>query len=149
MKFKTAVCDMLKIMLIVCLLIPCACAGKHVQRENILIKPQLPVSTVYFSTASDRLQRKYIRSVEKNSEWMKNNAESVVILEGHCDERDSAKNNLYLGDRRARAVAEALFAQGIDKNRIVVISYGEREPVDDRHGEFAWKKNRRVEFVER
>jgi peptidoglycan-associated lipoprotein len=37
---------------------------------------------------------------------------------------------------------------GIDPNRMKTVTYGEEVPLDPRHNEDAWGKNRRAEFVE-
>jgi len=62
-------------------------------------------------------------------------------------ERGSNEYNLALGERRARAAMEYLIQLGIDPSRLSIVSYGEERPVDPRHCEEAWAKNRRCEFV--
>ena len=37
--------------------------------------------------------------------------------------------------------------KGIDENRLTSQGYGESQPVDRRHNEAAWAKNRRVAFL--
>ncbi|MGH8016612.1 MAG: peptidoglycan-associated lipoprotein Pal, partial [Candidatus Zixiibacteriota bacterium] len=39
-----------------------------------------------------------------------------------------------------------LVGLGIKANRVSIISYGKERPVDPRHNEEAWAKNRRDEF---
>ncbi len=69
-----------------------------------------------------------------------------VIIEGHCDERGTNEYNLALGERRAKAAYEYLILLGVDADRMKIISYGEERPLDPRHNEEAWAKNRRDEF---
>jgi peptidoglycan-associated lipoprotein len=78
---------------------------------------------------------------------LKDNALVKILIEGHCDERGTIEYNLTLGDRRAAAVRDYLVNYGIDPSRISTISYGEERPLDPRHDEEAWGKNRRSAFI--
>ena len=71
---------------------------------------------------------------------------SDVRLEGHADERGTPEYNMALGERRAEAVSEFLLSQGVDKEMIDVISYGEEYPVATGSNEESWALNRRVEL---
>ncbi len=70
-----------------------------------------------------------------------------VQIEGHCDERGSNEYNLALGEKRARSAMNYLIKLGISPERLSIISYGEERPLDPRHCEEAWAKNRRCHFV--
>jgi peptidoglycan-associated lipoprotein len=79
--------------------------------------------------------------------WLKAHPDYVVRIEGNCDERGSVEYNLALGERRALSAMKYLVNLGIDKSRITTISYGKERPLDPRHNEEAWAKNRRDHFV--
>jgi peptidoglycan-associated lipoprotein len=83
----------------------------------------------------------------QNSQWLKNNPTVKVRLEGHCDERGTAEYNLALGQKRAEGVKAFLEGLGISSQRMTTVSYGEERPLDPRHNEEAWAKNRRVDIV--
>ncbi len=70
----------------------------------------------------------------------------TIKVEGNCDEWGTDEYNYALGLKRARSVRDALTVRGIDKNRMVLISYGESNPVCTEHNRECWRKNRRVEF---
>ena len=70
----------------------------------------------------------------------------AVRLEGHADERGSTEYNLSLGQRRAESVRNYLIGLGVT-GKLTTLSYGEERPSDGGHDEYAWAKNRRVEFV--
>lgn len=74
------------------------------------------------------------------------NQSSAVRLEGHADERGSREYNLALGERRAKAIANYLILQGIDRSRIETVSYGEERPAALGSDEGSWARNRRVEL---
>jgi outer membrane protein OmpA-like peptidoglycan-associated protein len=71
----------------------------------------------------------------------------LVEIQGHTDERGSADYNMDLSKRRAAAVVAYLVEHGIAADRLHSNGYGLTKPVDPRHNEIAWTKNRRVEFV--
>lgn len=71
--------------------------------------------------------------------------DGAIRLEGHADERGSREYNMALGERRAKAVANYLSIQGVDRSRFDIISYGEERPAMMGHSEGSWSKNRRAE----
>jgi peptidoglycan-associated lipoprotein len=85
-------------------------------------------------------------TLDANAEWLKENSRSLLLIEGHADERGTSEYNLALGDRRARAAKSYLIAQGVRANRISVISYGEDRPVCRDSSEDCWSRNRRAHF---
>ncbi|MEZ4742530.1 MAG: peptidoglycan-associated lipoprotein Pal [Bdellovibrionota bacterium] len=81
------------------------------------------------------------------AESLKAGGNSVVQIEGHCDERGSIEYNLALGEKRAQSVKNFLVNLGVDASRLTTISYGEEKPASEGHDESAWSQNRRAEFV--
>jgi len=70
-----------------------------------------------------------------------------VQIEGHCDERGSNEYNLALGEKRAMSAKLYLIKLGVKAGMLSTITYGEEMPLDSRHNEEAWAKNRRDHFV--
>ncbi len=87
------------------------------------------------------------RILDAGADWLKSNPRSIVLVEGHCDERGTSEYNLALGDRRARAVVAYLARKGIDARRFTTISYGEARPVCTEKAESCWARNRRAESL--
>ncbi len=85
--------------------------------------------------------------LDKVANFMLKHPNVYLRIEGNCDERGTEEYNLALGLKRALAAKNYLVAKGVSTNRISVISYGESQPVDPRHNEYAWAKNRRDHFV--
>lgn len=87
------------------------------------------------------------RILDANARWLKANPAALVLIEGHADERGTNEYNLALGERRAKATMNYLVSQGIQANRITIISYGEERPVCNEKTEACWAKNRRANFL--
>ncbi|TKX30822.1 peptidoglycan-associated lipoprotein Pal [Campylobacter estrildidarum] len=69
-----------------------------------------------------------------------------ITVEGNCDEWGTDEYNQALGLKRAKAVKEALIAQGVNADRISVKSYGETNPVCTEKTKSCDAQNRRAEF---
>jgi peptidoglycan-associated lipoprotein len=74
------------------------------------------------------------------------NGSQRIRLEGNCDERGTREYNMALGERRANAVANYMVVNGVARDRIETVSYGEEKPAASGHDEGAWSQNRRVEL---
>jgi peptidoglycan-associated lipoprotein len=85
--------------------------------------------------------------LDANAQWLKSNPNHLVLIEGHCDERGTNEYNLALGERRAKSAMNYLVAQGVQANRITIISYGEERPLCGERSESCWAKNRRAHFL--
>ena len=73
-------------------------------------------------------------------------ANFVVTIEGHCDERGSAEYNIGLGDRRASATKDALTALGVPGDKLKTISYGKERPLCTDADEACYARYRRAHF---
>jgi peptidoglycan-associated lipoprotein len=102
---------------------------------------------IYFDFDSSALSPMSQEVLQRKADWMNENMDATVIVEGHCDERGTAAYNLALGERRADAAKEFLVNLGVSADRVTTISYGEEKPVDPGQNEEAWAKNRRAHFV--
>ena len=101
---------------------------------------------IYFDFDKSILSPSAQDNLLRKAEWLRENYDATVTIEGHCDERGTNEYNLALGDRRAESAKDFLSDLGIDPSRLSTISYGEERPVDPRRNEEAWAKNRRSHF---
>ncbi|OGW38682.1 MAG: peptidoglycan-associated lipoprotein [Nitrospirae bacterium RBG_13_39_12] len=85
--------------------------------------------------------------LQEVASWMLKNTHTIILIEGHCDERGTNEYNLALGDRRAKSTRDYLVALGIASNRIEMLSYGEEKPLCFEETEECLIKNRRAHFV--
>ena len=98
---------------------------------------------VFFATNESVLTTASRDTLRKQADWLRQNPDINVVLEGHADERGTREYNLALGERRANAAKDYLMTYGVTASRISVISYGKERPVDSGSNPLAWSKNRR------
>ncbi len=101
--------------------------------------------TLYFAYDDTEIDEIATRIIIQHANFMQNNPSVNLRLEGHADERGTREYNLALGENRALSVKEVLSLYNLD-DRIIVVSYGEEQPILTGSNEEAWEKNRRVEL---
>lgn len=101
---------------------------------------------IYFDFDKAELKPEARAILVKKADWLRENPDYSVRIEGHCDERGTNEYNLALGERRASAAWRFLNALGVSGGRVSTISYGEERAAVYGHNEDAWSKNRRDEF---
>ncbi|OQX89705.1 MAG: peptidoglycan-associated lipoprotein [candidate division Zixibacteria bacterium 4484_93] len=123
----------------------------EIETEETEAQPveKIKLETVFFEFNSFSLTPEARRTVEANTEILLASPDMCVTLEGYCDERGTEQYNLALGQKRAETVRGFLVKNGVEPDRIKLVSYGEDNPLDTGHTEEAWAKNRRVEFTVR
>jgi peptidoglycan-associated lipoprotein len=117
-------------------------------KEVTMQELQEALSVVYFDFDKYNVKASEQSKVESNTKSLREEkvANFGVKLEGNCDEWGTDEYNYALGLKRAKSVKDALIAEGISENRIMIISYGESNPTCKESKQACWDKNRRVEF---
>ncbi len=104
----------------------------------------LGTNKIYFEFDSSQVDEQSRQVIEAHSQFLIENPDVNVVLEGHADERGTREYNLALGERRANTVAEIMVAYGVSAGRVQTVSYGEERPAALGSDESAWQLNRRV-----
>lgn len=105
------------------------------------------VKTIYFDFDKADIRQADVPILDANAQYLKDHAELLLIVEGHCDERGTNEYNLALGERRAKTARDYLVSRGIAADRITTVSFGEERPVCTEKNEACWNQNRRAEFL--
>jgi hypothetical protein len=61
-------------------------------------------------------------------DWIHENPDGLVVLDGHADDAGPARANLRLSFERAKAVRTELMLAGVDPDHIVVAAFGKAGP---------------------
>jgi outer membrane protein OmpA-like peptidoglycan-associated protein len=107
----------------------------------------LTVGDVLFDTGQATLKPGAVNEIVRLADFLKENPERTVRIEGHTDSTGSITTNLVLSQRRAEAVADTLVAAGVDRGRIVSTGLGPDFPVASNATAAGRQQNRRVEVV--
>ena len=116
-------------------------------RRFLSAKTQVMQEDIYFDFDRYNLTPAAQENLLMKAQWLRENPDATVTIEGHCDERGTNEYNLALGDRRADSAKGFLVNLGISASRLTTISYGEERPVCTQSTEECWAKNRRGNFV--
>jgi outer membrane protein OmpA-like peptidoglycan-associated protein len=84
--------------------------------------------------------------LERVIEFLKDNPEIKVRIEGHTDDVGTDDYNDKLSQNRANAVKQYIVSAGIDGSRISTKGFGKRQPLVKDKTEEARAMNRRVEM---
>lgn len=104
-------------------------------------------SPIYFDFDQAGITSEMSPILNANASYMKENLNTVIIIEGNCDERGTNEYNLALAERRAINAKEYMVNLGVNPARIRTITYGEERPLFTGHTELDWAQNRRADFI--
>ena len=102
---------------------------------------------VYFAFDSAHIEGDQVPRMEQNAEYLRNNPNTRLVVQGNCDERGTTEYNIALGERRAINARNYLVELGIDTLRLRTVSYGEERPLFLDQDEESWALNRRDDFI--
>jgi outer membrane protein OmpA-like peptidoglycan-associated protein len=105
------------------------------------------LSDVLFDTGQATLKPGADRALDRLAQFMKDNAGTHVLIEGHTDSVGTDDYNLALSQRRAQAVADALSARGVSTDRAMTKGLGKAYPVASNDTQAGRQQNRRVEII--
>ena len=104
------------------------------------------LSPIHFDFDKADLRKDAVDTLTAHAAWLKEHADALLLIEGHCDERGTDEYNVALGERRAKSVSDLLAAHGIPPDRISTTSFGRERPVCTTNSEECRTQNRRAEF---
>jgi outer membrane protein OmpA-like peptidoglycan-associated protein len=120
---------------------------KDISITGIKENQKLQLSHVYFERSKYNLLTTSFPELNDLAAFMKKYPTLRIRLEGHTDNQGDPELNLMLSENRVKKVKKYLTEQGIAKNRIEWIGYGEQRPAYSNATEELRSKNRRVEVV--
>ncbi|GAB7257987.1 OmpA family protein [Polaribacter sp. OB-PA-B3] len=114
--------------------------------SNINNQIALLATSIYFDTNSDRIKTISFSTIDKIVKLMKQVPNVKFLIEGHTDDRNSDRYNLYLSQRRANAVRKYMIKEGINSDNLSAKGFGESRPKFSNENAGGRQLNRRVEI---
>ena len=105
--------------------------GMHeYQRDFALPSITRPVliDNIFYEFGKATLTAESSTSLNELKELLEQNPNITIELSAHCDFRGSANYNEKLSQARAESAVEYLVAQGIERERMTPVGYGESKP---------------------
>lgn len=104
-------------------------------------------SGILFGFDSSTLQPEARENLEKLSEILNDDDETVLMVIGHTDSTGDEDYNMRLSEQRAQSAADYMISQGLSESRVETEGRGETEPIADNSTEAGQQDNRRVEVA--
>ncbi|GGP50418.1 MULTISPECIES: peptidoglycan-associated lipoprotein Pal [Shewanella] len=110
---------------------------QELRRQNI----------IYFDFDRSEVQSENAEILQAHGNYLVENPNVRVLIEGHADERGTPEYNIALGERRAKAIAKYLQGMGVQPSQMSIVSYGEEKPLDYSRTDTGFGLNRRGVLV--
>ena len=102
---------------------------------------------VYFAFAKARIEKRSWKLLDQVAQVLRQHPDLVAIeVQGHTDDRGSARTNTALSQARAEAVVAHLRRRGVSAYRLAARGYGPQRALAPNTTAAGREKNRRVEF---
>lgn len=112
-------------------------------QENIVVS----LNNIFFDFDKETLKAESFPELKRIATMMNEKTTMQIEIAGHTDATGPEQYNLGLSERRAKAVMTYLVdKEGVDKNRVTIVFFGETKPIESNETKDGRKKNRRVEF---
>ncbi|MEO7012807.1 MAG: OmpA family protein [Dokdonella sp.] len=108
---------------------------------------QMSLDDVAFAPGQSRLRAEASDSIAKVAEFVGQEPDKLIRIEGHTDSTGSPNANQVLSQKRAEAVRDALEALGVDASRMTAAGVGAERPVATNENADGRAKNRRVDVI--
>lgn len=119
--------------------------GIDVQRQGDNLLLNIP-NSITFDFDSARIWSQAEGTLGNLAGVLNQYPQTMIDVMGHTDNVGSEKYNQDLSDRRAQAVANKLRDFGVASQRLMVLGYGEKQPIASNDTEAGRAQNRRVEI---
>lgn len=116
-------------------------------RHQVELDFKTNVHDIFFDLNKSTLRPEGVETLNHNAEYLAAHKDIRIQIGGFADERGASRYNLALGERRARAVRDALIEHGIDADRIELVTFGHDAQTCTAGTEECWQQNRRVGFL--
>lgn len=115
--------------------------------KEIKVGETYNIDDIHFVTNSSELNKDAKRIIDEFLEFLIDNDNIIVEIQGHTDNVGQEEANLILSDQRAKSVYQYLVEQGVPSSRLSANGYGESNPISSNETYSGRAKNRRTVFL--
>jgi outer membrane protein OmpA-like peptidoglycan-associated protein/tetratricopeptide (TPR) repeat protein len=105
------------------------------------------LNNLYYNTNSADLKKESFIVLESFADYLKENPNIKIEIQGHTDNVGAVKANEALSANRAYTVKAFLEEKGVEGKRITAKGFGPNKPIAENTTEDGKAKNRRTEFL--
>ena len=116
----------------------------NIDLEPIEVGAQMELYNIYYETDSFRILPQSEPELQKLVEFLINNKELRVEIQGHTDSSGNPEDNLKLSKQRAKSVVDYLVANNIPISRLEFDGYGDTRPIAGNETPEGRRQNRRT-----
>ncbi|HCB63194.1 MAG: hypothetical protein A2W93_11515 [Bacteroidetes bacterium GWF2_43_63] len=119
----------------------------NVDLEPVELGKAYRMKDIYYESNSADLTPESKKVLDEFTEFLIENPNIKVKIQGHTDNIGSDAFNLTLSENRAHSVYNYLVSMGLSASRLSYKGFGETKPVDTNDTEVGRAMNRRTEFL--
>lgn len=108
---------------------PAAPAEDAAAAAKAAAKEAFVAEDIHYDFDSSAITPESAEILKKKAQFLADNADVNVNIEGHCDDRGTNEYNMALGDKRAQAAKAFLVELGVAEARLSTVSFGEEKPL--------------------
>ncbi len=119
--------------------------NNNILSSNVMNNSSDGFRSIYFAFDKYNISSNMQSNMSTNIKVAKDSSHKIK-LEGNCDEFGTDEYNYALGLKRAKAVKDEMVSQSIAPAKMIIISFGESNPVCKESTNSCYERNRRVDI---
>jgi len=113
----------------------------------VILTQKLAGASIDFNFRTDVLTSKSKQRLKQLVPALLQYKQQKIVVAGHTDNQGQASMNKTLSKQRADKVVDYLVTQGVNRQQLKAIGYGEMKPIASNETETGRKQNRRITFT--
>lgn len=118
----------------------------NVELIPIEVGEKVKLENIFFGFDSYQLEERSFAELATVKNFMDENPEVTISVEGHTDNEGTSAYNTKLSTQRAKSVYDYLISKGVSAERLSYKGYGDSQPLADNSTEEGRALNRRTEI---
>jgi outer membrane protein OmpA-like peptidoglycan-associated protein len=117
-----------------------------IEIEKVDRDSSIVLNNIFFEFDESKLLEASFTELDRLNDQLRKFRDLSIVIEGHTDNMGTFEYNISLSLERAKAVADYLVENGLERERISFEGYGYTRPLSDNRTQTGRSLNRRVAF---